>query len=123
MNDKEAFEDWLSDASNHFADALAYEFERNLCYQAWLAGCEHKNQEVVFYKSQLEVAEKILTEVQADKWSMREQINRLREALEFYAVNGLAKVEVDQKIDERLIHEFYINGAYAREALNNGGNK
>jgi uncharacterized lipoprotein YehR (DUF1307 family) len=42
---------------------------------------------------------------------------KLREALEFYAVNGLAMVEVGMRIDERLTKEFYINGSYAREAL------
>lgn len=117
MNDKEAFEDWLSDASNHFIDALAYEFERNLCYQAWLAGCEHKDQEVVFYKSQLEVAEKILTEVQSDKWSMREQINRLREALEFYA-NGYAH-EIDDSCNNYFEngHIRISSGKRAKEAL------
>ena len=111
ISDEQAFDNW-------FRDYWSFELINNQdCLNSWIAGCEHKNQEVVFYKSQLEVAEKILTEVQADKWTMREQINRLREALEFYAVNGLAKVEVGQKIDERLAREFYVNGSYAREAL------
>ena len=61
--------------------------------QAWQAACEYKEAEN----------------------------KKLREALEFYAVNGLAKVEVVMKIDERLMKEFYINGNYAREALKEVG--
>lgn len=48
---------------------------------------------------------------------LKAENKKLREALEFYAVNGLAKIEVGMKIDERLTKEFYINGSYAREAL------
>ena len=44
--DKEAFDEWLSDASNHYADALAYEFERHLCFVSWQAACEYKDAEI-----------------------------------------------------------------------------
>jgi hypothetical protein len=45
--DKEAFEKWLSDASNHYADALAYEFERHLCFVSWQAAIEYKEMQKI----------------------------------------------------------------------------
>lgn len=41
----------------------------------------------------------------------------LREGLEFYSVNGLAKVEHGMPISEKLCSEYYINGSYARECI------
>lgn len=54
---------------------------------------------------------------EAEIEKLKAENKKLREVLEFYAVNGLAKIEVGMKIDERLTKEFYINGSYAREAL------
>ena len=42
---------------------------------------------------------------------------KLREVLEFYSVNGLAKAKVGQQLDERLVKEMYLNGEYARKVL------
>jgi hypothetical protein len=45
------------------------------------------------------------------------KVDGLVEALEFYSVNGLAKVELGQRMDVRLAQEFYVNGGLARQAL------
>jgi hypothetical protein len=46
-----------------------------------------------------------------------EEAKILVEALEFYAVHGLAKIKWGDPIDPKLCDEFYINGGLAREAL------
>lgn len=43
--------------------------------------------------------------------------NKLKEALEFYAVRGLAEVKYGERIDSRLAQRFYIGGEYARSVL------
>lgn len=42
---------------------------------------------------------------------------RLRECVEFYAVNGLGNPQVGTAIDIKLTKQFYINGQYARQCL------
>lgn len=47
-----------------------------------------------------------------------EDLKEIKECLEFYAVNGLAKAKGGDTIDEKLAQEFYVNGEYARKVLN-----
>jgi hypothetical protein len=41
----------------------------------------------------------------------------MKEALEFYSVNGLAEVRYGDRMDDRLAQLFYVTGGFAREAL------
>jgi hypothetical protein len=44
--DKEAFEDWLSNVDNSYTDALAYEFERHLCFASWQAALAYRDKQI-----------------------------------------------------------------------------
>jgi hypothetical protein len=75
MNDIEAFEKWLSDASNHYADALAYEFERHLCFESWQAACEYKQKEIDELDEISEYLADGYNHVKAENAFLKENIN------------------------------------------------
>jgi regulator of replication initiation timing len=97
--DKEAFNEWRNSTSTRLD-----------IHDAWKAACEYSKQE---YSNIMDA----MSRTSHNNAKLQAENKKLREALEFYAVNSLAKVEVGQKIDERLAREFYVKGSYAREAL------
>ena len=48
---------------------------------------------------------------------LQSENEKLKECLEFYSVRGLTYSKVGQKIDEKLCHDFYVSGGYARQVL------
>ena len=58
-----------------------------------------------------------VAELQVQVRELQEENKKLKECVEFYAVNGLAKPEPGTLIDERLAQEFYVAGGFARKTL------
>lgn len=117
--DKQAFEDWLSDASNHCSDALAYEHERNFCYQAWMAGCEYMRNKCNPLDA-LSLYEKLELE--------RAKNKKLRDALDFYAkqsnwmgyhreVDTIIRSDCEPAKAFEDGFDIFLGGKRAREAL------
>jgi hypothetical protein len=118
--DKEEFDKWYSE---EYAEILwSHSTGDEVVVITWQAACEYKQKEVDELKNitswTVEQDGKVTRHLSiCDIEKLQAENKKLREALEFYAVNGLAMVEVGMRIDERLTKEFYINGSYAREAL------
>ncbi len=72
--DKEEFNEWLSEAGNHYGDALAYEFEKHLCFVSWQAACEYKQKE---YSNIMDA----MTQTSQYNYKLQAENKKLREAL------------------------------------------
>ena len=74
--DKEVFDEWLSDASNHYADALAYEFERHLCFVSWQAACEYKEMQQINGSKMKQMNDRI-EDLLAENKKLREALEKI----------------------------------------------
>lgn len=106
--DKEAFDNWYSKLDDTYLWRVI-KLNRGACQESWQAACEYKQKEIDAIDCYIERDEKI-KKLQAEN-------AKLRECVEFYAVNGLASITVGQSLDVKLCHEFYINGSHARQVL------
>ena len=79
MNDKnkKAFDEWLSEAGNHYADALAYEFEKHLCFVSWQAACEYKDKDILEYKEASRSEADEVNRLQAENKKLREALEAI----------------------------------------------
>ena len=100
--DKEAFEEWLRDASNHYADALAYEFERHLCFVSWQAACEYVRDDFKFQTPPAVVAYmEINDKLQAENKKLRQELEIAKSIFREEGFDGAADdIEEALKEDE-----------------------
>jgi hypothetical protein len=96
--DKEAFDEWLSEAGNHYADALAYEFEKHLCFVSWQAACNYKRDE---YSNLM----KAMTQTSQNNFKLQAENKKLREALIECPIVGEIYRDSNERFKEwNLIH-------------------
>ncbi len=115
--DKEAFEKWFYLLGDSHLERVI-KLNRGASYEAWQAACEYKQKEIDDLQKELVFVDSItVREVLNTNKKLQAENAKLRECVEFYAVNGLASITVGQSLDVKLCQKFYINGSHARQVL------